>query len=177
MKHRPWSVNADEWAEGIRAAVRREFEDKGRFDPPRAFLLATRDPKLGLRLPRPGVVIILATFRSNDQKQSYADRVAEMASRTHALALVQASEGWTPGNTWTEENLRKAIEHTDAGASLESLPGRGEALLVSYQHHATARTVAWIAKITRDADGKPALGAFQEEVAGGRFAGLMPETN
>lgn len=181
MKHKHSAVDLDEWAEHIRSKIREEFEEKGKFEPPRAFLLVTRDPKMGLLLPRPSLMVVVASeLAGNRQKQSVADFIADQTRKCGALACIFASEVWTPGDEWTEERTRKAREMTQRDQSLEHMPGRGEGVIVSYQRTGTANTTAWFAVVSRDADGKATLGAFDSftnGTVGGRFSGLMPEVN
>ncbi len=176
MKHRHHDVDLDKWTEQMRAAVRAEFEDKGKFEPPRAYVLATRDPKTGLLLPRPAMIIMMPSqMGSNDEKQTFAEVVSAMARRSHALAYIFASEAWSASEK-TEEDYRK-VRAFARDHSLENWPGRGEEIILSYQHLATSKTIVWIGNITRDANGKPTLAEFVPREGGGRFTGLMPEVN
>ncbi len=172
MKHKPHPVDAAAWSRDVRDAARREFEDRGKFFPPRAFVLATRDPRTGLRLPRPGVIILVPSeMNDSKDKDAFVAHIAFTVQKSEAVGYVFASEAWMAFPR-TEEEARTAHDLAVDG-KLTEYADKVEAMMVSFEECGTSRTVTWTARILRE--GKHVrLAEFTElDGAKGRFTGLM----
>lgn len=147
---------------------------------PMATLLATRDPQTLEAYPQPrGTLLIPTSFCSLSDRQIFSGKITELARRTAALGVVFASEAWE-ARPATPETRAAALAAARAGR-LEQYPERMETLFYSFQRVGSSVARTWRASITRDANGKPSLGAFIEELDTvelvGLFTNLMPPVN
>lgn len=111
----------------------------------------------------------IASF-DNSGKTLYCDLLRVLAQKTKATAVVMIQEIWL----WKADKEEAQVPH----GSLEFMPGRGEGISMMFEHQQLgAKSMMWIAEITRDKDGKGILGEFNEMpndgTAQGRFIGIL----
>jgi len=167
------------FAELCQKKAREEFDDSGEVMQ-KAIVLASKNERGETFLDDEGgptlaavCVLALDLPEAPEQKDAFAAFIASVIQATEAIGVVIVSEAWSaiPG---------PGLKRSEIPASLqEPFPGRREIIMISMEHVTFERTLLWSAEITRDANGKGTVGAFEafgnhpSEYATGRFVHLL----
>lgn len=107
-----------------------------------------------------------------DSKNRFRAGIRELCKRTKAVGVMMVVEAWFRTNV-SKEDMARADKR-----GLEADPLREEAIFVSLDHLANKQMVAWVAPITRGADGAGRVTDFRPygdvKAYEGRFTELFP---
>ncbi len=141
-----------------------------------AFLFGTRvDANTGAVLIQPGYNIVASPdpIQSQEDKDIYVERLAELARRTRAAGVGIMAEAWNA--TVAPEN-----KHRIVAGKVHELPGAKEIAYFLLEHRdlpGPSHTRTWVADIHRPVTGNPVLGPFRlipgNGINFGRFSRLL----
>jgi hypothetical protein len=165
----------------LRDLFRKMFTDRGSFNAV-SYLYASRHPETGVY--GKGLILVPSIGSFNQRERDvYANMLRVLGRKVSASGIIFASESWGVDpeylNTLGSEEaiLADYRKYND----LEEHPHRVEHLHMTLEHHRLTGTLAWFARITRDAAGKPSLGEWDEQVwtgrREGRFVNVLPPLN
>lgn len=172
----------ESFIKGLLESVKLDMEKHGHINPI-ATLVVTLDLK-GQPLKEGEVHIhhipLGDSFEKEEKKQEASFLLRFMARRLGAVASVFISEAWVARGDKDlppEEAKRRMENWISKHGSLKNYPGRGEIVMVSFEHKALAPQF-WTALILRD-EHKTTLGEFELQDAGitGRFFRILPALN
>jgi hypothetical protein len=151
----------------LRDLFRKMFTNKGSLNAV-SYLYASRHPETGVY--GKGLVLVPAIGSFNQRERDvYANMLRVLGRKVSASGIIFASESWGVDPEYL--NTLGSEEH----------PHRVEHLYMTLEHHRLTGTLAWFARITRDATGKPSLGEWDEQVwtgrCEGRFVNVLPPLN
>lgn len=146
-----------------------------------SWLYATRNPKTGAE--GKGLVIVPNVGGFDSQgRDMYAYAVRTAGEYAKAMGIVFAAEMWMIEPAYLEEiGLERATKEIAGWVGrIKDHPRRIEGILMNLEHHRLSGHRLWLARITRDQDGKPTLGEWEERLVTsgtGRLLHMLPPVN